>query len=170
MSSVIALSNAEEWDDARAEWEVIDCIDDMSCAENCVCGQEGLRYQFTIKNVVNGNTLFPIGSTCIEKFGVDAMTREQRAWREAINLMNEAVRLGRGKYVPFDARFYSRRLLLFLYKRKAFDSYRDYKFMLDTFNARSRTDEENERVDSIVTKSIYPWLRELYRETRLRAS
>lgn len=169
IDSVIALSDADDWDEARTEWKVIDCYDAGAPSEHCVCGQENLRYQFTIENVKNGNTLYPIGSTCVEKFGVSEMDEEQRCWREAINLMNEAARLGRGKYVPLDAKFYSRALLRFLYEQGALSAF-DYMFMLDTFNAHSRTDEQEENIDIIMHDSIYPFLRKLYRRVRLKKS
>lgn len=63
---VLELSTANDWDTAVTEWEIADCEEDDTLSESCVCGKEHLYYLFTIENVVNGNTLFPIGSSCIK--------------------------------------------------------------------------------------------------------
>ena len=36
--------------------------------ETCVCGQKHICIAYTIQNTVNGETLYPIGSKCIERF------------------------------------------------------------------------------------------------------
>ena len=41
---VIELSEADDWEHARREWEVTSCYDDPDHAKTCVCGKEGLRY------------------------------------------------------------------------------------------------------------------------------
>ena len=66
---VIDASEADTWENAVQEWEIVDCEEDEDLTESCVCGKEELRYLFTIRNVYNGNLLFPIGSSCIKKFG-----------------------------------------------------------------------------------------------------
>lgn len=73
---VIELSQSSDWDTAVAEWEIADCEEDDTLSESCVCGKEHLYYLFTIENAINGNTLFPIGSSCIKKFGRDDLDDE----------------------------------------------------------------------------------------------
>ena len=51
--------------EAVQEWEIYDCIEDMSCRSRCVCGKENIRYLFTIRNLFNNSLIFPIGSSCI---------------------------------------------------------------------------------------------------------
>lgn len=177
--NVLELSEAEDWENARREWKVTDCIEDVGCSGECVCGKENLRYLFTIVNIENGNTLFPIGSTCIEKFEIDEMAEEQKCWRQAMSLMNEAVRLGRDNYVPFTSKFFSRKLLWFIYEKNGFHDvrkdpdededrmYSRYTFMLNMFNKRSRTEKQEQLITVYMKYAIYPWLRNLYRETRL---
>lgn len=65
---VINASEADNWENAVQEWEIVDCEEDEDLSESCVCGKEELRYLFTIRNVYNGNLLFPIGSSCIKPF------------------------------------------------------------------------------------------------------
>lgn len=64
--TVINASNGNTWDIAVNEWEIIDCEEDDSLSESCICGKENLRYLYTIKNTLNGNILYPIGSSCID--------------------------------------------------------------------------------------------------------
>lgn len=42
INAVIDNSNANNWDDAVLEWDIVDCIEDETCSESCVCGKYGL--------------------------------------------------------------------------------------------------------------------------------
>ena len=66
IKTVIELSHGNDWDTAVVEWEIIDCEEDSTLSESCICGKEHLFYLFTIKNIITGSTLFPIGSSCIK--------------------------------------------------------------------------------------------------------
>lgn len=50
--------------------------EDTNCNGVCACGQHGLRYLYKIRNLVNENTLYPIGSKCIKEFGSSIMTHQ----------------------------------------------------------------------------------------------
>lgn len=76
IKTVIELSHGNDWDTAVVEWEIIDCEEDSTLSESCICGKEHLFYLFTIKNIITGSTLFPIGSSCIKKFGRDDLNDE----------------------------------------------------------------------------------------------
>lgn len=67
-SAVLKYSDSSNWNAAVYEWEIYDVDEDDTLSESCVCGKENLRYLFTIKNKINGNILYPIGSSCIHKF------------------------------------------------------------------------------------------------------
>lgn len=82
---VIELSQSSDWDTAVAEWEIADCEEDDTLSESCVCGKEHLYYLFTIENAINGNTLFPIGSSCIKKFGRETWTMKLQFERKCLN-------------------------------------------------------------------------------------
>ncbi len=66
------------------EWEIIDCEEDESCSEMCICGKENIKYLYTIKNIYNANILFPIGSSCIKKF-------DRKDLREKTTLMGGTI-------------------------------------------------------------------------------
>lgn len=72
IGTVIGLSVADDWEGARREWEIVGCEIDETHSATCVCGKEGLRYVYTIANTETGETLSPIGSSCIKKYEQDA--------------------------------------------------------------------------------------------------
>ena len=41
---VINKSESDNWDDAVMEWEIIDCEEDESCSEMCICGKENITF------------------------------------------------------------------------------------------------------------------------------
>lgn len=76
IGTVIGLSVADDWEGARREWEIVGCEVDETHSATCVCGKEGLRYVYTIANTETGETLSPIGSSCIKKFEQSDMDEE----------------------------------------------------------------------------------------------
>lgn len=134
IGTVIGLSVADDWEGARREWEIVGCEVDETHSATCVCGKEGLRYVYTIANTETGETLSPIGSSCIKKFEQSDMDEELAGWQQAIKLMDEAARIGKEDYVHLHSGSYSRKLLYFLYEQDAFrptkyngyDGYNDY--------------------------------------------
>lgn len=68
---VLSNSSSKVFDVARNEWCVsrcVDCGDNPDEFEQCVCGKDGIRYCYEIKNNITGAILFPLGSECIKKF------------------------------------------------------------------------------------------------------
>jgi len=74
------------WAEARTRWDVSNVDHDPKCTGECVCGQEGLAWLFTIQNRDTGALLYPIGSECIRYFEVDAMARQARDRRGLLEL------------------------------------------------------------------------------------
>lgn len=75
------VSESQDVREMLAEWDYIgDIIDHEEAIETCqLCGEQGLRYHFQVRNRLNGNTLW-IGSVCIIQYhlGVyDAAKRER---------------------------------------------------------------------------------------------
>ena len=66
--TVINHSESSCWEDAVTEWEIYDCEEDDSCSSECICGKENIKYLYTIRNKLNDEKLYPIGSSCIRKF------------------------------------------------------------------------------------------------------
>lgn len=95
---ILPLSVGDALPQAFKEWSVTDrVVDHGSPCETCeLCAQESLRYQFEIRNRLNGRTLW-VGSQCILKFGVSvyengrALSTEHA--RMKLNRLMEQMRL-----------------------------------------------------------------------------
>lgn len=69
-------------------------------------------------------------------------------------------------YLQLSSEFFSRKLLLYLLEVGAFEPNQwnnynpenDYRFMLDMFNKRTRTDKQNKKATAIILNSIKPFL------------
>lgn len=166
INSVIQLSDHKLWDLAVTEWEIFDCIDSESCDGKCICGHENIRYMFTIRNVRNGNELFPIGSQCIKKFERQDLTSEVAIYEKLFKLLGEFKRTG---YVEFSSKYFSKKLLKFLWDKKCFkatkfncfDPENDYVFLLDMFNKHSpKSDRQNKKIKALIRQNIVPFLNE----------
>ena len=165
---VLEASSSKTWDAAVSEWHVVGCRDNGDASGDCLCGHEGIRHEFTIRNSVNGKELSPIGSTCILKFENDSLKDEVEGWKTAIKLL-EALE-ARWPGVRLDGLnrdLFSRRLYAFLYERGAFppnryndyDGRNDYEFMVKMFNKRTAlTEKQRGKMCMILNKSIFPWL------------
>ena len=164
---VIDLSESDNWETAVTEWEIADCEEDDSLRESCICGKEHLYYLFTIENTLNGNKLFPIGSSCIKKFGRFDLD-EEASVREQMFKLFHAVE--NNQFISLSPDFFSRKLLRKLYEEGAFDSYYndydgfcDYDFMLQMFNKRNKssiTPKQQSKIRAIIVASIRPFLRD----------
>ena len=85
---VINNSYSDNWQEAVKEWEIYNCKEDEKCLEKCICGKENIRYLYTIKNVYNGNLLFPIGSSCIRKFNRTDLQEESSLIESKFKLLH----------------------------------------------------------------------------------
>lgn len=163
---VLELSSSDVWDVAVTEWEIMDCEEDSSRSESCVCGKERLYYLFSIENVKTGEILFPIGSSCIKKFGREDLDDEAIV-REKLFKLYHAVE--ENQFVSLSAELFSRKVLRKLYQDGAFDSaYNgydgegDYEFFLKMFNKRDKTSitpRQQKKINAVIINSIKPYLR-----------
>ena len=153
------------------EWEIIDCEEDESCSEMCICGKENIKYLYTIKNIYNANILFPIGSSCIKKFQRKDL-QEKTATTEAMFKLLHAV--GNNQYLQLSSDLFSRKLLKELYDQGAFKatSYNhynpknDYDFLLKMFNKRAKNSIstlQQKKITAILLNSIKPFLEQKLR-------
>lgn len=145
--TVIDTSESKTWQESVTEWEICDCEEDESCSEECICGKENIKYLYKIRNRINGNTLFPIGSSCIKKFNRNDLN-EEASVREGLFKLLHAV--DENKYLSLSSDLFSRKLLKYLFKRGAFnneynhyDGANDYEFMLKMFNKRDKSKNES---------------------------
>lgn len=166
VEQIIENSESNNWNNAVKEWDIEDVIEDTSLKSSCICGKENIRYLFTIKNSVNGNTLYPIGSSCIQKF-------EQSDLNEKVNIKEQLFKLlhsiEENEFIELSSRFFSRKLLKYLLEIGAFKATKwnkynpknDYEFMLDMFNKRKPlTSKQQGKVNAIILNSIRPYLQE----------
>lgn len=162
---VINASEADTWENAVQEWEIVDCEEDEDLSESCVCGKEELRYLFTIRNVYNGNLLFPIGSSCIKKFGRSDL-KEDAQVREGMFKLLHAVE--NNDFIELSTDLFTRKVIRALYEDGAFDSQYnnfdgegDYDFFLKMFNKRDKSSitlKQHKKIRAIIVASIRPYL------------
>ena len=88
IKDVMDNSDSNDWDSAVTEWEISDVEEDELLEESCICGKEHLRYLFTIENQLNGNVLYPIGSSCIKKFERDDLKYEVGVKEQLFKLLH----------------------------------------------------------------------------------
>lgn len=173
INTVIEKSEANNWEEAVKEWDIVDVEEDLDCAGQCTCGKEGLRYLFTIKNRINNNIIYPIGSSCISKFGVDNLKNEAKLKEDLFKLLHA---VENNEYITISSDLFSRKLLEYLYNIGAFvpnyyndfEPKNDYKFLLDMFNKRKRSEQQEKKSSAIIINSIIPFLRDLL-ENRIKA-
>lgn len=101
--TVINASESSEWREAVDEWEICDCEEDEDCSAKCICGKENIRYLYTIRNIYNGEILFPIGSSCINKFGRKDLNDETGLIEEQFRLLHA---VESNKYLSLSADFF----------------------------------------------------------------
>ena len=179
-NEVFAKSESKSWRSCVVEWEIAYCDEDEEANGMCVCGQEGLRYMYAIRNCLNGNEIYPIGSECIKKFEDTELNDEAKCWAQAYKLVDIAVKYGKSRRISIsrDKSLFSRKLLAFMYRHGAFkatewnewDGGNDYMFMLNMFNSHYMSDRQIKKADHVMRESVYPWLRKLYKHKEERKS
>lgn len=165
IEKVIDKSESNNWNDAVKEWEIYDCVEDENHSTNCICGKEGLRYLFTIRNKINNNELFPIGSSCIKKFGVEDLYSEASIWEQEFKLYDA---ISKNNFISLKSGLFSRKLLRKLYDDGAFkptsyndnNPYNDYQFLLKMFNKREPSEKQLKRCTAIILNSIKPFIKQ----------
>ncbi len=166
---ILSNSVSKIWSSAVEEWEISSMEEDEDADGICLCGNTGLRYLYEIKNHKNGNFLFPIGSTCIKKFERDDLDEEVENRDRLLRLMSAVKRRER---IVLSSTYFSRKLLEYLRLNHIFSptSYNnfngenDYLFMLDMFNRRTYTPNQERKATAIIMNSIIPYIRSLIRE------
>jgi len=165
INKVIDNSESNEWENAVTEWQIVDCVEDESCSSKCICGKENIKYLYTIRNRFNGKKLFPIGSSCINKFNRKDLNQEISLRESTFKLLHA---VEENRYLTLSSELFSRKLLRWLFEQKAFDtSYNhydgksDYEFMLKMFNKKDKstiTINQDKKIKAILLNSIKPFL------------
>lgn len=171
---VIEASVADTWELAVLEWEIVDCTEDESASSQCICKHEGLRYLYKIRNRNNKNILFPIGSTCIKKFGRNDLDEELSVMEQMFSLLHAVEKRER---IELTSKYFSRKLLEYLYENNVFipnnyndfDGYNDLEFLLKMFNKVNKadiSDAQHRKTTAIIMNSILPYLRKRLKNTQ----
>lgn len=154
------------------EWSIVGCDEDLTSSSTCICGKEGLRYRFEIRNIQNSKCLYPIGSTFIEKFERKDLDTETRLHVSKFKLLNA---FRNNERIELDTKYFTRMLLRHLYEDGCFpaskfnggDDKNGYLFLLDMFNKKnSPSEKQRRRVDAIIINSIKPYLEKTLSENR----
>lgn len=168
---VLDASHSDYWETAVYEWEIVDYEEDESCESACICGKQGIRYLYTIRNKETGKQLYPIGSSCIKKFEREDMD-EEIAVLEGMFKLYRAIR--NREMIDLSSKYFSRRLLRALYDEGAFqnnryngfDGWNDCEFMTKMFSKRDKaaiTEAQNRKIRGIIAFSIKPFLEQKLR-------
>lgn len=161
---VVALSCADDFDAARHEWDLVDRGIDPTSSQNCVCGKEGLKYLFTIRNRETGAMLYPIGSKCIEQFGREDLDQQTNIAIKMYAVLAEYRDTGALKLKGGEI---TRAVLKQLYEEGCFPANRynggnpevDYQFLLDMFNKRKEPSEKQQsKIRVLLNRTVGPYL------------
>lgn len=166
IKKVIDNSVSNNWEGAVAEWDIVDFDEDKDLSSSCICGKEGIKYLYRIKNRFNNEELFPIGSTCINKFereDLDEFVQINIAMYKLMDAVEEGV------YITLDTKYFSRKLLEYFHaegvfsdnKYNDYNGYNDYKFMLEMFNKRDKdtiSPKQQKKINALIMNNIMPYL------------
>ncbi|WP_237234481.1 hypothetical protein [Rothia nasisuis] len=161
---VVALSCADDFDAARHEWDLVDRGIDPTSSQNCVCGKEGLKYLFTIRNRETGAELYPIGSSCIELFGRKDLDQQVGITKQMYEVLAEYRETGS---LRLNGGAITRAVLRQLYEEGCFppNDYNhrnpkiDYEFLVERFNQRSEpTEGQRKKIWVLLNKTVGPYL------------
>lgn len=162
---VVAASESHTWESAVLEWRVIDLEEDPTGQGECVCGHPNLVQLFTIKNVNNGQILYPIGNICVNKFGRQDLSHQVSLYSQ-LQTLRKAIETGP---ISMTSEYFSRSLLDHFYAEGVFtpdaynggDGREDYIFLQKMFNKRNKesiTKPQHWKIDAILKLKIIPFV------------
>ena len=161
---VVALSCADNFEEARHEWDLVNRGIDPTSSQNCVCGKEGLKYLFTIRNRETGAKLYPIGSSCIELFGREDLDQQTNIAIQMYAVLAEYREAGSLK---LKGGAITRAVLKQLYEEGCFTptSFNkgnpavDYQFLVDMFNKRKEPSVKQQgKIWALLNGTVGPYL------------
>ncbi|KTR74568.1 hypothetical protein NS234_18840 [Microbacterium oxydans] len=162
-SAVIAASVANKWAAAVLEWDVTELEEDPTGSGECVCGHQELVLLFTVTNKHNGAKLYPIGSTCVQKFGRTDLNRQVTLYSDLFRLRAAIFNNTR---ITLTSDFFSRAMIEYLNDEGAFtpdrwDADGGYAFMLDMFNKRKKdeiTRPQLAKITVLLNRKVIPFV------------
>lgn len=166
VSVILENSESKNWDEAKTEWDITDVYEDESLSESCICGKENLRYVYTITNRINGKSLYPIGSHCITHFENANLNERIETDKQLFKLAHA---INAHETIDFSSKYFSKKLLTFLYDNKAFKANKDNDynpkndliFLLNMFNMKKAGNENQQKsLKELYYYSIVPFVKE----------
>ena len=167
--TVVELSIADNWEEVKMEWTKAELVKiDADRKQSCLCGHKSLKKVFAItRNDGSGIELSPIGSSCIEKFENEELTksikRAEKTYKLKKNLKFEDLREVMDEEMLED--FYSRGYFK-EDKENEFNPWNDYILFK---MALSRKNEERqlaynkiERIIYVINDYLHPELNEIF--------
>lgn len=163
---VMHNSRGKTWEEAVREWEIIDCIEDESQSESCICGKDGIKYLYKIHNLLTNVVLFPIGSRCIQKFERKDLNEKIYATEQMFKLLHA---VDNDEFLELKQGLFSRKILYALYEEGAFkpneynnyDGRNSYEFMLKMYNQRKAiTPKQQSKINAVLINDIKPFLKD----------
>lgn len=164
----IVLNNSEskKWDIAVNEWDLSNEVIKENAESMCICGKEGIKYCYEITNIKNGNKLFPIGSSCIKKFGREDLNEKLKI---KIELRRLRELIYKRKEIELNGENFSKKLLEHFFNAGVFtpDKYnnyngqKDYEYFLKIFNKRKKENisiTQAMKIKAIINKKIKPYI------------
>ncbi|MFC7403167.1 hypothetical protein [Citricoccus sp. GCM10030269] len=158
--AVIDASLSNKWANAVQEWQVVGVEEDQRATGICVCGKTGLVYLYTIRNQQTQQALFPIGSSCINHFGIEELNTSVSALYRLLELR---AAFADQKHVDLTSEYFSRAMLAYLWENGAFppnkynqlNGENDYDFLVDMFNRhREFTKMQKSKVWVLLNRTI----------------
>lgn len=164
--AVIDASVADRWSAAVLEWEVTYVEERPQRDGECVCGQTGLLWLYTIANDSTGTELFPIGSSCVNHFGRSDLTKQISIFRKLV-FTRDAARAG--ERVEITSTYFSRAVLDYLLLSGAFtpdahngnDGAKDHAFLRQMFGKKDKSalsTKQAYRLRKLLDDKVIPFL------------
>lgn len=154
LGTAVDLSEGESWAQAKSEWKVLYEDDAGGPTETCVCGHEGLRYLNMVGNRITGARLYPVGSSCVERFDDDRIAEEQADAR-AVRVLRQHAVAG-----DLDRPHYSRRAIDALHRERVIDA-AEHALMRRLFNKGPKAqipEHDAALLRAVVSRRVMPYL------------
>ena len=160
---ILDNSVAKDLKIAIDEWYIYDCKENYISDKKCVCNKEKVKYCFSLKNSHNDKIITPICSSCLKKLGRDDFKEQILIYEQMFEILNDEKEK---RFINLE--YFSRKFLFFLYdngafkptKYNKFDGKKDYLFLLEMFNKKSKpTEIENKKIKGIIFYSVIPFVK-----------
>lgn len=163
---IVDNSVADDFYGAVPEWSVVAVEEDPASQGECVCGQQNLRYMYTIHNNLTQQPLSFIGNQCIRHFRREDLDAQATIFSQLLTLKTA---IDARTTITLTTDYVSKRLLDWLFAEGAFDSERnnfngkdDHAFLVQMFNKRKKeidiSDAQNKKIWVLLNPRLKPFI------------